>query len=281
MRALAVLLVLVLLASCAPEPVEDSIVSVPAEPEQKPAPKMLLPPPQPKEDLAEKLAAEQEEKIREIISTSPKVEPRERITPTSEFWAMYAQNVTSYQFRMAGKGTYFIRADRAKLIPGSPITLSEYKDDNGKTWRDIRLDAVYLDFGEKTAAGYCEGLYHTDINRICAEKELYDVPFHLNYSQYTATFPHEWLFAYLDQMPVREEQEKYYVSGRQATLLVFEDNLQMFIDSRIGLPLRIIVKPIEKYDFEDLVANQAREEDVRHRVRSEIPQEEMFYKPKY
>lgn len=283
MKLFSILTLLILLVSCAPAPSKEKLVSEPViGPEEKPKPKVQIKPPtKPDEELAEKLAKEQEEKIKEEISKIPKFEPRDRVTAIEQFWMMYAQNITSYQFRYPGKGAYFVRGDKAKLLPDDAIILSSYTDEEGKVWRQARLDAIYLDLNEKTAVGYCEGIYEEEINKVCAKKELYDKPFKVNYSDYKIELPHEWMLAYQDKAPVREEQDKYYIKGRQTTMLAFSDGVQFFIDPRNGLPVRVVVGSLNKHDFEDLVVNQVRDVDVKHRKKSEIPQEEFFYKPKY
>jgi hypothetical protein len=278
MKQILIIAVLVLLISCAPAPPAEE----PAL-QQKPEPEPVIEPePEPKEDnLAEELAEEQEKKIIKEISKVPKLPPRDRETAVEQFWAMYAQNVTGYHFKFAGRGIYSVRENKVRYLPFNAIRIPRYEEENGSITRQVYLDAVYLDLTEKTAIGYCEGLWDENVNEVCAESEFYDRPFKVDFETFIVKLPHEWLLEYQDKSPIIEEQEKYYVKSRQTTKIAFSDGVQFFVDPRAGLPVQVIVTKLNKQIFDDLVVNQVREVEVKHRPRSEIPQDEMFYKPIY
>lgn len=274
--ALVAVALLVLAACKAPEapPTPEVAPSLPA-----PAEKIEeAPPAAPAEDdTAERLAEEQKEKIIEYLETPPKLEPRDRTTIVEQMWDI-ASKLESYQFKTLA-GAWFVRGEKVKHVPFNAIRKTDVMA-GGTKYREVFIDEVFFDREERTATGYCTG-WDENVRKQCASLGILDIAFPLSYDELMIKLPEDWVKEYLGEVPTEEEYEKYYVKNVLTNKAVFKDGVQMFFNPRAGLPLQIILGPLDKVSFDDLVINQVRPEQVVHRSRSEIPPEEMFYQPKY
>ncbi len=228
------------------------------------------------DNLAERLAQEQAERIADSLETPPKLEQRDRETFVEQMFKAYSL-LESYKFRNA-QGSWHVRGEKIKFLPINPIIL--YNAQKGdKKYKQAYLDELFFDTKEKTLTGYCFG-FSESVNRQCATFELYDIPFQLPYEQYITKLPHEWLKDYMTDVPINEEHEKYYVKNIETTRVKFEDGTEIYFFERAGLPLRI-VKGYDITNYEDVVNDQVRPEDVTHRSRKDIPPQESYYTNPY
>lgn len=280
-KFLVMLIFLVFLAACqqkamigerAPgatpeEKIESVAPTTPAEEE-----KIVMP----QDDLAERLAQEQAERIADALENPPKLEPRDRETFVEQMWKAYSL-LESYKFRNA-QGSWYIRGEKVKFLPVSPLILYDVKRGE-KTYRQVYLDELFFDVQEKTLTAYCFG-FSESVNRQCAGLELYDLPFSLPYEQHMIKLPHDWVKEFMNKIPVNEEHEKYYVKNIETTRLKFEDGTEIYFFARAGLPLRI-AKGYDITNYEDVVNDQVRPEDVIHRSKKDIPAQETFYQTPY
>lgn len=225
---------------------------------------------------ADETEVESEKIEMEKVDESDKVK-----TKIEELLPRFAQGVKSYSFNYR-KNKYYVRGPLMKIVLGDFVYDKDVVVD-GKTYKQVYLDAVYLDRGSKRAVGYCEGLIK-ELKSRCIDLELEDVKFPRLYADYIIKLPEDWLFEFLNRIPHLVEERKYFVESRLTTLVKFIDpdkTIELYFDEAIGLPLRVLVKQgevvIERYDYEKLVANHVREVDVIHRSASEIPSEEVFY----
>jgi hypothetical protein len=232
-----------------------------------------------KDDTADRLAAEQAAKIEESLGTVQKVEPRDRVTGIERMQETF-KGIASYQFKTA-KGKYFVRGEKVKFLPSDPVMKTNVK--KGETlYRQVYLDEIILDVQEKIATGYCIGA-EDDTSSQCAQLKLHDIAFPLPFDEYIIKLPQDWLLEYVDDVPVVEDHEKYYVKGLQTTLLKFKDGTELYFFPKAGLPVQVVPlgDALKKRSYEDLVVNQVNPEDVIHRSRADIPAYEAFYKPAY
>jgi len=282
MKRLLALLLLIFLAACAAQPgtLDERGQAPPAEPavivepaaEPEPAVTVEPGPAMPEDDLAERLAKEQEEKILESLETVPKVETRERTTIAEQMYQTYL-NLDSHKFNTP-EGLWMVRGDKAKLVPRTAIRLINVKAGE-KTYRDVYIDEIIFDRDDKTAVGYCAG-FDEDVNMQCAHFELYDIQFQLTYSTYMRKLSDDWLKEYLTKTPSNEEYEKYYIDNVETVRVHYPDNVEMYFNPRAGLPTLVVFGQLDRTKYDDLVINQVRPEDVIHRSKKDIPPEEQF-----
>lgn len=264
--------------SAEPKQTDDSQAEEPKEqpeptPEPEPAekPKPSTPEETPEDEHND--TAEQTETV-----TSP---PQPR-TKLYDFLETFTERVDSYQFTYKND-EYFVRGNRYKIRLDRPVTVSHV------TFDDIEkslyyYDTIYVDRSTKNTLAYCEG-HDDDVNRQCAELELYDLAYPVPYSTYDITLPEDWLLTYLDDEPATIDHNKYYVKGRAAVTATFDlqPQLQLHFDKGSGLVLRADFKQgnqlLERHDYENLATNKVRDVDVHHRSKDEIPSEETFYRP--
>jgi len=104
------------------------------------------------------------------------------------------------------------------------------------------------------------------------------------FGEYDILLPEDWLMAYLNKEPAQIEENKYYIDGRAATYVKFEEipAVELNIDPGTGLVMRADKKSgsqlVERVDYEEISADRVRDVDVIHRTRSEIPTSETFYR---
>lgn len=207
-------------------------------------------------------------------------EPAQLRTKMYQFLDTFRERVNSYEFTN-NDNHYFVKGPKYKIILNSPVaTRDEQFSNRGSTL--FYYDTVYLDRNTKTAIAYCEG-HHRETSKQCTDLDLFDIPYPVNYANYSIALPEDWLLTYLDDEPARIERNKYYVNGR-ATISVTLDRqptVQLHFDELAGLPIRadtlVDGQLTKRRDFENLVINDVRDVDVRHRSKSEIPSEEAFY----
>lgn len=228
------------------------------------------------EPVVEQAPVEMEEDIVEQV-----IQPSHPQTKLYEFLDTFAQRVTGYQFEHL-KNEYYVRGNKYKIILNTPIRLSNIKI-NDTRYNFYWYDTVYVDRTNKNAIGYCEG-QSSETKKQCAEQDLFDLPYALDYGKYNTTLPEDWLYAYLNRAELRSDRNKYYINGRSAVTVFFDDGnstLEINFDESMGLPLRVDRKVgnvlIQRHDYNFLVANKVRDVDVKHRSKSEIPSSEVFY----
>ncbi|MEM4240103.1 MAG: hypothetical protein QXM31_03550 [Candidatus Woesearchaeota archaeon] len=284
MRKFIALLVLLMLAACASEkPIEPA---APAEPAAQPAQAEAVAPepaaeeearPAPADGLAERLAREQAEKIAESIEHVQKLPLRERKTIVSEMMDVYS-TLDSYKFK-SSVGTFFVRGNKVRIILRTPINKRIFTQGSTR-YPEIFVDEVILDRVRKEATGYCFGFTEKVTNE-CANLKLFDTPFNLSYDEIAVKMPDEWLAEYLHAEAVEEEHEKYFINSIETIRVRFKDGTEMYFFPRAGLPVKVVKGPLELFEYENIVPNQARPEDVIHRSRESIPATELFYKQIY
>jgi hypothetical protein len=284
MRKFLAFLVLLAMISCtvpqappeaAPEPIAQPIEEAQEAPEELVAEEPPRAPPA--DGLAERLAQEQAEKIAKQLETVTKVEPRQRTTIGQQMWDVYS-GIDSYQFK-ALTGAWFVRGEKVKFIPYNAIRLRDITI-HGKLYRDAYADEIIFDREEKIATGYCTG-NDENIRQPCANLDITDKPFPLPYEPNMIKLPDDWLKEYRERQPTLEEYEKYYVKNVLTTKAVYSDGVELYFFPKAGIPLQVVEGPLKKTVYDDIVINQVRPEDVIHRSRSEIPEGEIYYRPKY
>jgi hypothetical protein len=284
MKRFLAFLVLLAMVSCAvpqappkaaPEPTAQPVQEVPpAEEAIADEPEPSSPP---EDDLAERLAQEQAEKIAEQLETPPKLEPRQRTTIGQQMWDIYS-GIDSYQFK-ALTGAWFVRGEKVKYIPYKAIRLRDITI-QGKLYRDAYADEIIFDRNDMTATAYCTG-HDENIRQPCANLDITDKPFLLPYEPNMIKLPDNWLKEYKDKQPTLEEYEKYYVKNVLTTKAVYSDGVELYFFPKAGIPLQVVEGPLRKTVYDDIVVNQVRPEDVIHRSRSEIPEGELYFRQKY
>ncbi len=287
MKRLFALLVLLVLASCA-APTEPTVpsepvavpISEPAEPAIAPVPEPVQEPavqPKPADDTAKRLAEEQEQKIIEAISQPPHLPLRNRTTIVGDMWTVF-QGLESYHYK-SPRGLFLARGDKLRYLPLKQIHLVEVVYD-GKKYNDVFIDEIIFDRAKKTATGYCAG-YVSDTAKQCITLGLADIPFTLLYDQYYQKTPEDWSQEYMNKPAVDEEYGKYFIKGVETVRVKFEDGTEMYFLPAVGLPLKIVQGPLEVTEFDNMLANRVRPEDVIHRSKSAIPAEDAFYRQIY
>jgi hypothetical protein len=236
------------------------------------------PEPVPVDDgTAERLAQEQAERIIESIETVQKLPPRDRTTIVEQMWQAFS-GIDSYQYR-SPKGVYYVRGTKIKLWPYEPIIKRNVQAED-KIIKEAYIDEIFIDRQTQKATGYCTGRL-VDAKAHCADNQLFDVPFSIPYSEVNTKLPEDWLKEYVNQMPVDEEPDKYTIKNILTTRVVFSDEVEMYFFTKAGLPIQIIKSRLERINYDDLVINRVRPEDIIHRTKAEIPPEEPFYRPQY
>ena len=238
--------------------------------EQK-TPQVPLATPESEREQVEVTTPEQIPVVEETISET------EYSSKLGKLMSAFAQNVTSYQFRV-NKDKYFVRGDRVKIIFDD--VQSKYRITiNGKNFPQFYYDTVYLNLDKREAVGFCEG-FDENTNKRCEGLNIKDIPLDLDYNSYNIKLPEDWLMEFLDRTYDKVEENKYYIAGHQATLVAFRGTppIDMYFAERSGLPIRIIQRysPAKVTDFLDLATNIVRDEDVRHLSKNEISQYEQF-----
>jgi len=117
-------------------------------------------------------------------------------------------------------------------------------------------DTVYLDLIEETAVGYCENRDRS----MCPDR---DKPFKVNYNDYFVETPFDWVTKITRAELTGRSQT---IENRNAVVVNFEINGEagvMFVDSFFGVPLEINFMN-KKYEFRDIVINEATNEDLEH-----------------
>jgi hypothetical protein len=198
-----------------------------------------------------------------------------------KFLDIFAAKVNSYEFTYKGN-KYYVKGTRYKIILKNPVTVKEV------SFGDIKknlfyYDTVYVDRSTKTAIAYCEG-HSSQVNTQCSQLEIYDLAYPATFQDYDITLPEDWLFTYLDKEPSTWDENKYYIQSRASITVTFagDPELELDFDPGSGLVMRADQKQgdrlVMRHDYEKLAINLAREKDVYHRSKSEIPSEETFYK---
>ncbi len=279
------IIALLILAACAPtEPSKAKQIAEEIK-EQTETPAVETPQTeQPIEQPTEETAVEQPEvktPAKDLVEAMEETtsEPQKR-TKMYRFLDTFAKDVKSYQFKYK-KDSYFTKGTRYKIILYLPSIVK------GVTFGDATksyfyYDTVYVDRAGKTAVAYCEG-HNEQVNKQCAEFELYDLGYPVNYDDYEITLPEDWLFSYLNKEPSFIDDNKYYIQGRASVFLKFNEEpvIEMSMDPGTGLPLRVDQKKgnqiLGRYDYENLASNKVRDVDMEHRTKSEIPTTDAFY----
>jgi len=240
----------------------------------------VIEPEAPVEEPAEMPAAE--EPAKKTPAEEPvevPAEPKRELPPTKmeELMEAYAQGVTGYSYRI-GHDKWIIRGDKARVKLGEVVQLVNINH-NGKHYSLFYIDNVYLE--DRKATGYCEGT-HDRYGRQCASLEIKDIPYELSYADYDDIRPADWLFDFYTKKPLRIEETQYYVKGRAATLIIWDEEgieTKIYFDDQTGLPLKVEQKQgtaTDIYAYDDIAANTVREVDVIHRNVGEIGSEEAF-----
>jgi len=205
--------------------------------------------------------------------------PAQNRTKMYKFLELYLEKVNSYEFNYKGN-KYYIKGQKIK------IELENAKTAKDVTFGDVKrnlfyYDTVYLDRTAKTAEAYCEG-HKSQINKQCAQLDLYDLRYPVNFIDYNVVLPEDWLLTYLDTEPDYVDENKYYIEGRKTTTAIFfqTPELELSFDAITGLLLRADTKSkdrlITRQDYEKIAHNLVKDVDVIHRSKSEIPSSEVF-----
>ncbi len=228
-----------------------------------------------KETIPQTLKEDIKDSIQEIS-----IAPSLKRTRMYTFLDLFAK-VTGYEFQH-NEDKYYVKGTRYKIILGRAVIVKDV------SFGDIKkslfyYDTVYVDRATKTAMAYCEG-QTSQINKQCEQMQLFDLPYPAPYSNYNTLLPEDWLLNNLNNEPDFIEQNKYYVEGRATSFAKFngKPDLELSIDPGTGLVIRAEQKNgnvlLEKYDYSRIVADKVRDVDVRHRSKSEIPNDEVFYR---
>ena len=123
-KIIALLALLLMISACTQQAMPDeraaeattpetteNIPEIPAEEEEE---KTVMP----QDDLAERLAREQAERIADTLEHPPKLEQRDRETFVEQMWKAYSL-LESYKFRMP-TGTWYVRGEKVKYLPVNP-----------------------------------------------------------------------------------------------------------------------------------------------------------------
>lgn len=207
--------------------------------------------------------------------------PAQYRTKMYQFVDTYAKRVRSYEFFL-DKNHYSYKNDKFRVILSTPVQVKDV------VFGDLKkslyyYDTIYVDRVGKTVVAYCEG-HEEEVNRQCAELEIYDLAYPLPYTDHNIALPHDLLFRYVDFEPDSLDANKYYIKGRASTTVKFNGNttIELHIDPETGLPIRFDQlkgsQLIKRTDFEKLASNKIRDVDVLHRSKNEIPSSELFYK---
>jgi hypothetical protein len=279
MKRLIALLIVLLLSACGtPQPSEPAAAEpVVAEPVVEAQPVQEEQAPATEDDTAERLAEEQEQKIIEVISQPQNLTARERKTIAGEMFDIF-NTLDSYKFKSL-KGTFFVRGDKARILLRNPVTMRGVMQGTTR-YSEVLIDEVILDRAKKEAVGYCFGETEQTRNE-CGALEIFDTAFNISYSDFYIKMPDDWLKEYLNVPAVDEEYEKYFVNSVETVRVKFKDGVEMFFFPRAGLPIKVVKSKLDSYEYDNLVPNQARPEDVIHRSRESIPATESFYKQIY
>lgn len=281
MKRIFALLALLVLASCAvpTEPTAPSEpVTVPfSEPAAVPVVGPVSEPVQPADNTAQRLADEQAQKIMEAISQPQHLPLRNRTTVVGDMWAVF-QKLDSYHYK-SPRGLFLARGDKLRYLPVKQVHLVDVVSD-GKKFNDVFIDEIIFDRAKKTATGYCAG-YISDIAKQCITLGLAEIPFTLPYDQYYLKTPDDWSREYMSKPAVDEEYGKYFIKSVETVRVKFKDGAEMYFLPSIGLPLKIVQGPLEVTEYDGMLANRVRPEDVIHRSKSSIPAEDAFYRQIY
>jgi hypothetical protein len=285
MRYTYLIILLLILAACAPQPKESTAkqlaeqlkeqVAEPPVPVQETVPATQ---PQPTEVAPE--TTPEAAPAQEVTATEETVTPPKERTKMYRFLDLFAK-LTGYQFTYKSN-KYFVKGTTYKIILARPVSIREV------SFGDVKkslyyYDTVYVDRTAKTAIAYCEG--HTgQVNTQCSQLEIYDLAYPAVFKDYDIILPEDWLLNYLNKEPNQMEENKYYIESRATVFIKFNEDpqLELNFDPGTGLVIRADQKKgsqlISRYDYEDIAANLVRDVDVRHRSKSEIPSEEAFYR---
>ncbi|MEM4247278.1 MAG: hypothetical protein QXR48_01785 [Candidatus Woesearchaeota archaeon] len=283
MKKFLALFTLLMLAACTAEtPIEPALpqpavqpeavepVAETQEPEEHQAPVL-------EDDTAKRLAQEQAEKIAESLEHIQTFPTRERKTIVGEMADVY-NTLDSYKFKTS-KGTFYVRGNKVRVLLRTPIIKRGIMQGTTR-YSEIVVDEVILDRFRKEATGYCFGITEETRNE-CGTLKIFDTAFNLSYDEVAEKMPDDWLKEYLNVPPVEEEHEKYFLNGIETIRVRFKDGVEMYFSPRAGLPIKVVKGPLDRYEYDNLVPNQVRPEDVIHRSREEIPATELFYKQIY
>ncbi|MCX6708616.1 MAG: hypothetical protein NTW67_03120 [Candidatus Woesearchaeota archaeon] len=232
---------------------------------------------QPKTEQQE-IETEQPEAKEEVKEET--TSPAQTRTRMYRFLDKFAK-VTGYDFIYKGDH-YYTKGTKYKIILSAPQTVSKAKF--GDVEKNLYYyDTIYVDKTAKTAIAYCEG--HTaQLNKQCAQLELYDLAYPAPYDDYSILLPEDWLLTYLDREPSLLEENKYYIEGRATVFVRFNETpeIELSIDPGNGLVLRADEKKgnqlLARYSYEQVTTDKVRDVDIMHRSKSEIPSDETFYR---
>lgn len=227
--------------------------------------------------IAERLAQEQEQKIIETVQEPPKLAPRDRTTIIEQMQKTASQ-LESYQYRTS-KGSFFVRGDKIRIKLLEPIIKHNFKRAD-KNYDQVIFDEIIINRADKTATAYCAG-FTEGVRLQCENKKLWDLDFPIPYEEVNPKTPEDLTAEYVNEQPTAEEPDKYYINSVLTTRVALKNGAEIYFYPKAGLPVRVVLGPLEKVDFEDLVINQVRPEDVTHRSRKDIPSSEIFTKPQY
>gem|GEM_PF-3975113 len=244
---------------------------------------------EPKEEKEEEITQEitgtataevTEEDIEEFEKTTGSIDASDLL---KSLMKTYTEEVESYKYNH-NSDWYFIYGNHIK------IKLSESRQFvnqriQGNDYPLFVIDTVYLDILNKTATGYCEGNDPRLGKRRCAELDIIDIPFPVNYGQFYTKKPDEWLFeVYTLDPEVKTETGDYYLGPRKVKRLEYQDGIKqviMFYDETIGLPVKIQSfingQPNEIVLYDLLSINTVKKKHVDHRSADEISSKEGFY----
>jgi len=150
---------------------------------------------------------------------------------------------------MGAWAKYYVRGDKAKVIPASAI------DMNGWT-----ADTVYVDFTAKTAEAYC-----IELSSCKKENRAATVDF----ARYDIELPTQWG----DRVVYGERTGGVTFNSRQVTVVRWEENgktFEAYIDPFYGVMHRAAVLDLSKdppaviggYEYRDITYNTVKAEDV-------------------
>ena len=227
------------------------------------------------EDLRQKVIAQQEQRIEESLAHPEKFAPRNHTNEVGELIEAAEPSLQSYQFRTS-KGTFYVRGGVVRYLLLSPILKHNVARDS-VNYTELYLDEIIVDRNAKTAKAYCFGFTDTT-RKQCARLQLADIDFDMQYDVANPKLPEDWAREFASKEVTASDEQKYYLNSIETTRLQFPNGGELYMLPKAGLPIKVVVSPLEGYTFDNFVINQVRPEDITHRSKTDIPPQEAFYK---
>ena len=188
----------------------------------------------------------------------------------------FKDTVKSYSFKK-GKKEYFVMGDLVHVKLDRVEKLTQRINNT-----EVAITDIFVDRTLGHAKGYCDprtegdimGSYQADRSPC---KKIIDVAIPLNYKEYNPELPEDWLYKYVDTIPVIVETSDQYVRATPAwkyvnPVLHFiegEERITIRVDAKTGIPLKIETDKgtatlIQSYDW--VIHNKVTGEDVQYQT---------------